>query len=242
MTGLSKKRIFITGAARGIGLATAQKFFDLGSELILIDRPTLKESELDLVFQERMTYISGDVTQLETLQKIEAEMAKGIYALINNAGITKDAQLHKMTDDDWNQVIDVNLTSVFKLSRMAAVKMKENGAGVILNASSVVAHYGNFGQANYVASKAGLIGMTKTLAKELGKYSVRVNAVAPGFILTPMVKEMPQKVIDMMTEKTPLKRMGTPEDIAAAYAFLASNEASFITGTCLNVDGGIILG
>jgi 3-oxoacyl-[acyl-carrier protein] reductase len=148
-----------------------------------------------------------------------------------------------MTDDQWNQVIAVNLTAVWKLSQMAAVKLKEQGkGGAILNAASVVAHYGNFGQSNYVATKAGVIGMTKTLAKELGKTGIRVNAVAPGFIATPMVKAMPEKVITMMKEKSPLKRMGEPEEIAAAYAFLASDDARFISGTCLNVDGALVIG
>ncbi len=243
MNGLINKRVFITGAASGIGRATAQRFWQEGAELILIDIPTLEESELKTQFPNRMTYISGDITKKEILELILKEMNLGVDVLVNNAGITRDATLLKMTDEQWDQVISVNLTSIFKLSKMAATKMKEVGnGGVILNAASVVAHYGNFGQTNYSATKAGVVAMTKTMAKELGKDKIRVNAVAPGFILTPMVQKMPEKVLNMMEEKTPLKRLGRPEDIAAAYTFLASDDASFITGTCLNVDGGTILG
>jgi 3-oxoacyl-[acyl-carrier protein] reductase len=148
-----------------------------------------------------------------------------------------------MTEDMWDLVIDVNLKAVWKLSQMATKVMKEAGkGGCILNAASVVAHYGNFGQSNYVATKAGVIGMTKTMAKELGKYAIRVNAIAPGFIATDMVKKMPANVLASMEEKTPLKKLGQPSDIANAYSFLASEKAQFITGTCLNVDGGIVIG
>lgn len=242
MKGLNNKRVFITGAASGIGRATAERFYAEGSELVLIDIPTLEQSELAAIFPERMTYISADVTSASGLSQIETEMKKGIHTLVNNAGITRDATLLKMTDEQWDQVIAVNLTAIFKLSRAAAALMKEQGEGVILNAASVVAHYGNFGQTNYVATKAAVIGMTRTMAKELGKNGVRVNAVAPGFIGTPMVRKMPEKVIEMMEGKAPIKRLGEPSEIAAAYAFLASDDAKFITGTCLNVDGGLVLG
>ncbi len=236
------KKVFITGAASGIGKSTAKKFWDEGNELVLIDMPDLKTSELEFMFPERMTYIQGDVTKEQTLTQIEAQMKKGVDVLVNNAGITRDAQTVKMTDEQWDMVIDVNLTAVFKLSRMAALQMKEAGnGGVILNAASVVAHYGNFGQANYVATKAGVIGMTKTMARELGKYGIRVNAIAPGFIATPIINTMPEKVIKGMEDKSPLRRIGAPEEIASAYAFLAGDEAKFITGTCLNVDGGLTL-
>ncbi len=243
MKGLENKRVIITGAASGIGRATAQRFYEEGSTLVLVDMPSLDETELASMFPERMTYIQGNVTKSEDLAKIQAEMDKGFDVIINNAGITRDATIAKMTDEQWDQVIAVNLTAVWKLSQMAAVKLKEQGkGGSILNAASVVAHYGNFGQSNYVATKAGVIGMTKTLAKELGKAQIRVNAVAPGFIGTPMVRAMPEKVITMMEEKCPMKRIGEPEEIAAAYAFLASDDAKFISGTCLNVDGALVIG
>jgi 3-oxoacyl-[acyl-carrier protein] reductase len=243
MKGLTNKRVFITGAASGIGRSTAERFYAEGAELILIDMPTLEQAELTALFPNKMTYIQGDVTKAETLAAIQLEVNKGIDVIVNNAGITRDATLLKMTDDQWDSVIAVNLTSIFKLSRMAAASMKAQGrGGVILNAASVVAHYGNFGQANYSATKAGVIAMTKTLSKELGKDQIRVNAVAPGFIATPMVAKMPEKVLQMMEEKSPLRRLGKPEEIAAAYAFLASDDAKYITGTTLNVDGGTILG
>ena len=243
MKGLTNKRVFITGAASGIGRSTAERFYAEGAELILIDMPTLEQSELKALFPNKMTYISGDVTKAETLDAVRAEVNKGIDVLVNNAGITRDATLLKMTDEQWDQVIAVNLTAIFKLSKMAAEKMKAVGnGGSIINAASVVAHYGNFGQTNYSATKAGVIAMTKTMAKELGKDKIRVNAIAPGFIATPMVQKMPEKVLAMMEDKASLKRLGKPEDIAAAYAFLASDDAAYITGTCLNVDGGTILG
>jgi 3-oxoacyl-[acyl-carrier protein] reductase len=235
------RRIFITGGANGIGRETANRFWERGDHLIVIDRPSLEESELSFQFKERLTYIQADITDAESRDTIKLEMDKGIDVLINNAGVTRDSTSLKMQESDWDLVLNVNLKAVFMLSQLAALKMKEQGSGVILNAASVVAHNGNFGQANYVASKAGLIGMTKTMAKELGKYGIRVNAVAPGFIATAMVKKMPEKVISMMEGKTPLGRMGDPDDIAKAYEFLASDNASFITGTCLNVDGGIII-
>jgi 3-oxoacyl-[acyl-carrier protein] reductase len=243
MKGLTNKRVFITGAASGIGRATAERFYAEGSELVLIDMPTLEASELASLFPNKMTYIQGDVTTLETQNKIKSEMDKGIDVIVNNAGITRDATILKMTDEQWDSVIAVNLTAIFKLTRLAAANMKVQArGGVILNAASVVAHYGNFGQSNYSATKAGVIAMTKTLSKELGKDQIRVNAVAPGFIATPMVSKMPEKVLAMMEEKSPLRRLGLPEEIAAAYAFLASDDAKYITGTTLNVDGGTILG
>jgi 3-oxoacyl-[acyl-carrier protein] reductase len=148
-----------------------------------------------------------------------------------------------MTEDQWDQVINVNLKAVFMLSQLTAQVMKEKGTkGAIINVASVVAHYGNFGQANYVASKAAVIGITKTMAKELGRAGIRVNAVAPGFIATPMAAQVPEKVIKMMEEKTPLARLGKPEEIAAAFAFLASDDAAYITGAILNVDGGLVIG
>ncbi len=241
MSEFQNKRVFITGAARGIGFSTAQMFYEQGAELVLIDLPKIEETNLKTYFPERMTYLQANITRKEDLDIINGEMNKGINVLVNNAGITKDATVVKMTEDAWDAVIDVNLKSVFLLSQMAARVMKEAGSGVILNAASVVAHNGNFGQANYVATKAGVIGMTKTMAKELGRYGIRVNAVAPGFIATPMVETIPEKVIDMIREKTALGRMGEPTEIAKAYRFLASDQASFITGTCLNVDGGITL-
>ena len=171
--------------------------------------------------------------------------------LINNAGILRDGQLVKfkdgellsiLSDDQFNSVIDVNLKGVFHCTRAAAPAMIEAKGGVILNASSVVGLYGNFGQTNYIASKAGVIGMTKVWARELGKYNIRVNAVAPGFIETEMVRQMPEKILQTMRDHTPLGRLGSPLDIANTYLWLASPAASFITGTVISVDGGIVTG
>ncbi len=242
MLGLKNKRVLITGAASGIGRATAERFHKEGCKLLLVDMPDIESTELNHLFKKNMKYIQGDVTKKETLALLDDEMSHGIDVVINNAGITRDAQTVKMTDEQWDQVIAVNLTAVFKISQMAAKHLKAFGkGGSIINAASVVAHFGNFGQANYVATKAGVIGMTKTMAKELGKYQIRVNAVAPGFIATPIINTMPEKVVNMMQEKSPLNRIGEPHEIAAAYGFLASDEAKFITGTCLNVDGGIAI-
>lgn len=238
------KRVLITGAASGIGLATAQRFFDEGATLLLNDVAPLSETDLTARFGEKMLYLRGDVSESATVDALEeAARQGGLHVLVNNAGITRDATALKLDDEAWDRVLAVNLTAVFRLCRMAAGLMKSQGqGGVILNAASVVAHYGNFGQSNYVATKAGVIGLTKTLAKELGRYGIRVNAVAPGFVETEMTKKVPEKVLEMMKEKTPLGRLGAPLDIAAAYAFLASDEAAYITGTCLNVDGGLVVG
>ena len=235
------KNVFITGAASGIGRASAELFYKKGASLTLMDLPSLQESELSNQFPENMTYIQGNICHKETLEKIQSHMNTKIDVLINNAGITQDAQAYKMSDEQWQSVIDVNLTAVFKISRMAAQVMREKKSGNIINAASVVAHNGNFGQANYSATKAGVIALTKSMAKELGKYNVRVNAIAPGFVQTAMVSKMPEKVIQMMCEKTPLKRLASTTDIANAYCFLASEQAAYITGTCLNIDGGIVL-
>ena len=175
----------------------------------------------------------------------------GVDVLVNNAGIVRDGQLVKwkdgrmvrrMTDEQWEAVIGVNLRGVFNCTRAAAPHMIAGGGGVILNASSVVGLYGNFGQTNYVASKAGVIGMTRTWARELGRYGIRVNAVAPGFIKTEILASMPEEVLDAMVSHTPIGRMGRPEDIANAYLWLASEAAGFITGTVLSVDGGLVVG
>ena len=171
--------------------------------------------------------------------------------LVNNAGILRDAQLVKwkdgaaaatMSDEAWEAVIGVNLRGVFHCTRAVVPHMIRGGGGVILNASSVVGLYGNFGQTNYVATKAGVVGMTRTWARELGRYKIRVNAVAPGYVATEILKAMPQKILDGMVEHTPLGRIGEPDDIANAYAWLASDQASFVTGHCLSVDGGVVVG
>lgn len=247
MRGISGKRVVITGAAGGIGRATAKRFLDEGARLLLCDVRPLADTGLDRELGAesgtgaRVRYLQADIATQAGVDTLAAAMDEGVDVLVNNAGITRDASFAKLTDEAWDQVLAVNLTAVFRLSQAAGLRMKANKRGVILNAASVVAHNGNFGQSNYVATKAGVIGLTKTLARELGRSGVRVNAVAPGFIETPMTAAVPATVLAGMAEKAPLARLGRPEEIAAAYCFLASDDASFITGAVLNVDGGLVV-
>lgn len=244
---LKEKVAVITGASRGIGEATAKKFSQEGAKLVLVD---LNKEDIERTaarIQENGGVAIGfavDVTKREKVEWLMNETCAQfgrVDIVINNAGITQDALLIKMTEEQWNSVIDVNLKGVFNVSQAAAKVMIEQKGGVILNASSVVGTYGNFGQTNYAASKWGINGMTKTWAKELGKYGIRVNAIAPGFISTPMTEKMPEKVLEMMKKKSLLNKLGSPEDIANGYAFLASDDAQFITGTILSIDGGVVL-
>lgn len=246
MISLKGKKAIITGGANGIGKATALKFITAGARVAIVD---MDPKGKDLCAEWRAagsdaTYYKCDISQhqatLDCFALIVKEMG-GVDILINNAGITRDASLKKMTIDQWQQVIDVNLTGVFNCTKAVMPYMADQLGGRIINASSVVGLYGNFGQTNYVATKAGVIGLTKTWARELGKYNITVNAVAPGFISTEMINAVPEKVLDMMKEKSALKRLGEVDDIANAYLYLASDMASFITGTTLSVDGGLIV-
>ncbi|MCJ7691242.1 MAG: SDR family NAD(P)-dependent oxidoreductase, partial [Clostridiaceae bacterium] len=218
------KVVLVTGAAQGIGKATALKFASEGAKLVLCDVKVESLSsiseELKEMNAEFLNYAVNVVDRVQIQDMVTDVVSKlgKIDVLINNAGITADNQMLKMPEDDFDKVIAVNLKGVFNCTQIVAPVMVQNGSGVILNASSVVGIYGNFGQTNYAATKFGIIGMTKTWAKELGKKGIRVVAVAPGFIGTPMVQKMPEKVIDMMKGKSPLNRLGTPEDIANAYA------------------------
>lgn len=244
---LKEKVAIITGSARGIGKATAIKFAQEGAKVVVCDvnfdqvNETVNEIK-NMGFE--ATGFKMDVTnRAEIDEVIAATLAQHgkLDCIVNNAGITADNTLLKMPEEDFDRVININLKGVYNCGQAAATVMSGQGFGVILNASSVVGLYGNFGQTNYAATKWGVIGMTKSWAKELGKKGIRVNAVAPGFILTPMTEKMPEKVLEMMKDKAPLKSLGYPEDIANAYAFLASDEARFITGTVLSVDGGIVM-
>ena len=243
MRGLTDKIVVVTGAAGGIGRATAQRFHAEGARLVLCDVVPVGATELATQFPQRMTYVQADVSTQAGMDAVERAMAQdGVDVLVNNAGITRDKSVGKLSLDEWDQVIAVNLTAVFRLCQAAGRIMKDRKSGVILNAASVVAHYGNFGQSNYVASKAGVIGLTKTLARELGRSGVRVNAVAPGFVDTPMARNVPAAALEAIAKATPLGRMGKPEEVAAVYAFLASDDASFITGAVVDVNGGLVLG
>lgn len=246
MKRLENKVAIITGGAQGIGRATVLKFFKEGAKVIIWDVDESKGA----AFTEELSkqgfaakFIKVNVAKLEDVENSVVQIIKEygqIDILVNNAGILRDATLMKMTAEQWQQVIDVNLTGVFNCTKVVAPYMVEKQYGRIINATSVVGLYGNFGQTNYVATKSGVIGMTKVWARELGRKGINVNAIAPGFIATEMVASMPEKVINIMKEKTPLGRLGTPEDIANAYCFLASEEASYINGTVLSVDGGVI--
>ena len=239
---LESKIAVITGGGRGIGKATAQLFTNEGATVVIaeFDEVSGQSTANELGAHFIKTDVSNEESVNALFNFVLSEFGQ-LDILVNNAGILADSTLKKLNPDSFDAVINVNLRGVYLCGRAAADIMIEQKSGVILNASSVVAHYGNFGQTNYVASKAGVIGITKVWARELGKDGIRVNAVAPGFIQTNMTAGMPEKVVDMMGEKVPLKRWGLPEDVANAYTFLASDEASFITGAVLNVDGGVVI-
>ena len=244
MNRLENRVVVVTGGAAGIGKAAVLKFISEGAKVAVWDVNETAGNELVSQYPKQAIFVKVDTSDPDSVEQATGmTLAKfdTIDILINNAGITRDATIRKMTYEQWSQVVGINLTGVFNCVKTVSPIMIEKGSGRIINTSSVVGLYGNFGQTNYAATKSGIIGMSKTLAKELGKYGITVNAVAPGFIATDMVRAMPQKVIDMMEGKTPLGRLGQPEDIANAYLFLASDEASFISGAVLSVDGAVTL-
>ena len=240
MKRLENRIAIITGGASGIGAATSRKFALEGAKVIIWDLDQEKgnalANEIGGVFLKVNT---ANYSEIEAAAKAVNDKYNRIDILINNAGITRDSTLKKMTPEQWQQVIDVNLTGVFYCTKIISEYMLANNYGRIINASSVVGIYGNFGQTNYVATKAGLIGMTKTLARELGRKGITVNSVAPGFIATEMVSAMPENVIETMKAKVPIGRLGEPGEIANVYCFLASDEAAYINGHTLSVDGGM---
>lgn len=244
---LENKVVIITGAGSGIGKETALLFAEEGAKIVVADvnekggEETVAEikknggvgffAKLDVSNREQVRQVVKDT--LERYGKIDV--------LVNNAGIIQDALVLKMTEGQWDNVINVNLKGAFNCIQAVVEVMINQGNGVIINTSSIVGLNGNVGQVNYAATKAGLIGMTKTLAKELGKKGIRVNAVAPGFIITPMTSTVPEKILEVMKEKTPLRRLGETKDVAYAYLYLASDEANFINGAVLRVDGGLVI-
>jgi 3-oxoacyl-[acyl-carrier protein] reductase len=242
---LTDKICIVTGAAQGIGLATALKFAREGATVIVCDIHAEAVDTAVALCAAAGAKAEGHVVDVTRREQVDAMVAMvkqrhgRIDVLVNNAGITKDARLQKMTEAQFDAVIDVNLRGVFHCAQAVADTMVAQGRGVILNASSVVGIYGNFGQTNYAASKFGVIGFTKTWSRELGPKGVRVNAVAPGFVETPILSTIPDKVLDHMREQVPLKRLGRPEEIANVYAFLASDEASYVNGAVLEVSGGM---
>ena len=242
---LKGKVAVITGAAQGIGYATARKFLDEGAMVALADlsAEALQAARSSLkVNGEIIETFAVDVTRREQLDEMVGTLRSRfgrIDVLVNNAGITQDARIQNMTDEQFDRVIDVNLKGTYNSSKAVLAPMLEQGAGVILNASSVVGLYGNFGQTNYAASKFGVIGFVKTWARELGPKGIRCNAVCPGFIATHILESIPQRVLSQLTDRVPLKRLGRPEEVANVYAFLASDEASYINGAVIEVAGGL---
>ncbi|HUB01153.1 MAG TPA: beta-ketoacyl-ACP reductase [Terriglobales bacterium] len=256
-TGLQDKVVIVTGAGAGIGRATAKRFAAEHCRIAAWDVNDATRADVLLELESvggKALFRKTDVTSAQDVEEAVNQVIGQwgrVDILINNAGITRDAQLIKwkdgtvadtMTEQAFDQVISVNLKGVFLCTRAVVPHMIRNGGGVVLNASSVVGLYGNFGQTNYAATKAGVIAFAQTWSRELAKFNIRVNAVAPGFIATEMVQKMPEKVIQTMVSHTPLGRMGKPEDVAEAYLWLASDAASFITGIVLSVDGGLVLG
>lgn len=244
---LKNKVALITGAANGIGLTAAEVFAKEGAKVAMADFDAEQGEKRAQELREKgyeVSFIQVNVAQRSSVDEM-VEKVREVYGtigvLINNAGITRDGMLSKLTVEDFQAVLDVNLTGVFHCTQAVLPSMIENGKGKIINTSSVSGVYGNVGQTNYSATKAGVVGMTKTWAKELGRKGINVNAVAPGFIETGMTAKVPEKILDQMKQMVPLARLGKPEDIANAYLFLASDESNYVNGTVLHVDGGIIM-
>lgn len=244
---LAGKVALITGGGKGIGRETALLFAWEGADLVIADVDTdAGEATVAEVIRlgREAIFCRVDVSdraEVQAMVQTAVQRFGRVDVLLNNAGVTRDGFLTKMDEASWNTVININLTGVFNCTQAVVPVMMQQGSGSIISASSVVGVYGNLGQTNYAASKAGVIGMTKSWAKELGKKGIRANAVAPGFILSDMTSKVPEKVLEMMKEKTPLGRLGTPRDVAWAYLFLASDESSFINGAVLGVDGGLVI-
>ncbi|MEM6793290.1 MAG: 3-oxoacyl-ACP reductase FabG [Acidobacteriota bacterium] len=256
-TGLTGRTVIVTGAGAGIGLATARRFAAEGANVAAWDRTFQDADGLAAEIEAAgggVHLAHVDVTDADAVEAAVADVLRlwgRVDVLVNNAGILRDSQLVKwragevvstMSEEDFDAVLNVNLKGVFLCTRAVTPHMIEAERGVILSASSVVGLYGNFGQTNYAATKAGVINMTRGWARELGRFGIRANAVAPGFIATDMVKSMPTKILDTMSGRTPLARLGHPDEVAEVYLWLASDASSFVSGAVLSVDGGLVLG
>lgn len=254
MNRMQDRVTLITGGAAGIGKATAERFAEEGARVVICDLNVEGGQAVAAALGPDAAFYAVNIADRQAVQGWVDDVAARygrIDVLVNNAGVLRDGMLvrfkdgelvKQMAEEDFDLVVAVNLKGVFNCAQAVAPVMIRQGSGVILNATSVVGLDGNFGQTNYVATKSGVIGMTKVWARELGRHGIRVNAVAPGFTLTEMVQQMPEKMLEGMVARTPIGRMGQPRDIANAYLFLASDEASFITGEVLRVDGGIVVG
>lgn len=245
---LQDKVAIVTGAGQGIGKAIAVRFAQEGAKVVVADvnEATAQEAANEITGSGGQALaVQVNVTDAASVDgMIKATLGWGgrLDVLVNNAGITKDAQLRKMTEEQWDAVLNVNLKGVWMCGKAAAIVMADQGKGSIINASSISGLHGNFGQSNYTATKGGMIAMTKTWAIELGPKGVRVNVVAPGWTQTPMLETVPEKVLETVKGRTPLRRFGMPEDMANVYLFFASDESAFVTGQVIEVDGGLTLG
>lgn len=238
------KNVVVTGGARGIGLQLTRQFLEAGASVAVWEYSTesIETAKSELAsFAGRVHFQQVDVSKFDSTEKAAQSLPFHLHILINNAGITRDKSFGKMTHEDFEAVIDTNLTGVFNCTKSLMPKFADTPDKRIISISSVVALYGNFGQTNYVAAKAGVIGMTKTWARELSRKGFTVNAVAPGFTMTPMVEAMPAEARKSIEEKIPAGRFGKPSDIANACMFLASDEASYISGTVISVDGALVV-
>lgn len=244
---LEGKVAIITGSGRGLGKEAAFLFAEEGAKVVVGDINYESAEEVAAAIGEEggeAMAVKLDVTDSASIQAMVDKVLErfgSIDVLVNNAGITADAQLVKMNEDQWDRVIAVNLKGVYNCTKAIAPIMIARGSGRIINTSSVVGVYGNFGQTNYAATKAGVIGMTKVWARELGRKGITVNAVAPGVTMTEMMSTVPEKILSGIRDKTPLGRLGEPRDIAYAYLYLASDEANFVNGATIQVDGGLVL-
>ena len=251
---IENKVVIVTGAGSGIGKETALLFTKEGAKVVVTDvnEKAAEETvtEITKILEEQGRDVGDsffarldicDREQSKQVVKDTIERYGKIDVLINNAGVIQDALVNKMTENQWDTVINIDLKGPFNCVQAVVDAMIEHGTGEIINVSSIVGLFGNIGQANYASAKAGLIGLTKTLAKELGRKGIRCNAVTPGFIYTPMTSKVPEKILDMMREKTPLKRLGQPDDVANVLLFLASDDANFINGAVIAVDGGLTI-
>lgn len=240
----TNKNVVVTGGARGIGLEITKQFLEAGANVMVWDysTDTLDQAKKDLsAFSGKVAFQQVDVSKMASTTEAANKLPWAVDVIVNNAGITRDKSLVKMTEEDYLAVINTNLNGVFYVTKSTLEKFNPaNSNKRIINIASIVALYGNFGQTNYVAAKAGVVGFTKTWSRELSRKGFTVNAIAPGFTMTPMVEAMPKEARDAVEQKIPVGRWGKPQDIANACLFLASEDASYITGTVISVDGGLV--